>query len=501
MFSTILISSSSIKLMAIKGNAIFKWDVVPLEPGLVRDGRILDPPRVGEVIDNLFHATSVPKNNVIIAVSGLPYTYRMMDFPKMKPELVQEAMNNNLPSEFTVPIESLYVSWAPVNIKQGSVEYFVIAVDRQFVDTIIETVKFAGVTDWSLDIRPLALARAAAQTDAIVASLDDDYMDMVLVQGGQVKDMHSANVDMDVNGSNRGSYFNMFSSELSKLISYHSNTKNVESWSNNIPVILTGEALAVFQKTADKEEILEELRNATGYPVQFLETWVPYPEYFVEATYATNIGLALRRLKKKSRTNNEFHDIKLDMLLGKYDKKPQTLSISYIILPAILVIIVGVVLAITSAKSQINTEVAELQDELTRVNQNLVLARSVQAEEQKIQDKINTVTANLQTSRSEYSQLLGNKGKNTPALSRVTSALPGGADFRTITMDNDQIRVSGVAIDPFEVVTYIRSLENAGYKALNIQYIGDPEKETDYPFTVVINQPDSFSGQQARSGR
>jgi Tfp pilus assembly protein PilN/predicted nuclease of predicted toxin-antitoxin system len=374
-------------------------------------------------------------------------------------------------------------------------------VDRQFVDTIIETVKFAGVTDWSLDIRPLALARAAAQTDAIVVSLDNDYMDMVLVQGGQVKDMHSANVDMDVDSSNRGSYFNMFSSELSKLISYHSNTKNIESWNNNMPVILAGEALAVFQKTADKEEILEELRNATGYPVQFLETGVPYPEYFVEATYATNIGLALRRLKKKSRTNNEFHDIKLDMLLGKYNKKPQTLSFSYIMLPAILVIIVGVVLAVTGAKNQNNMEVTELQDELTRVNQTLVLARSAQAGEQKIQDRINTVTTNLQASRSEYRQLLGNKGKNTPALSRVTSALPGGADFRTITIDSDQIRVSGAATNPFEVITYIRSLENAGYKALNIQYIGDLEQETDYPFTVLINQPKSLSGQQAVSGR
>jgi hypothetical protein len=478
--------------MALKGNAIFKWDVLPLEPGLVRDGRILDPPKVGEVIEDLFHSLSVPKNNVIVAVSGLPYTYRMMDFPKMKPQLLQEAMNNNLPNEFTVPIDSLYISWAPVNTKQDSVEYFVIAVDRQFVDTIIETVKFAGITGWSLDIRPLALARAAAQTDAIVVSLDYDYMDMVLVQGGQVKDMHSANVDMEVNSSNRRSYFNMFSSELSKLISYHSNTKNVESWNNNIPVILAGEALPVFQKTAGKEEILEELRNATGYSVQFLDTSVPYPEYFVEATYATNIGMALRRLKKKSKTNNEFHDIKLDMLLGRYDKKPQTLSLSYIMLPAVLVIIVGTFMAVTSAKNQTNTEIAALQDRLTSANQGLATALSAQAAETKIQDRINAVTASLQISRSEYNKLLGSRGKNAPNLSRVTSALPSDADFRTITVDNDQIRISGDVVDPFEVVTYVRSLENAGYKKLNIQDIGGPVQDTGlYPFTVVINHPDS----------
>jgi Tfp pilus assembly protein PilN len=485
-FSTIHISSSSVKLTAIKGNSVFKWDVLPLEPGLVRDGRIIDPPKVGEVIDNLFHSASVPKNNVIITVSGLPYTYRVMDFPKMNPKQVQETMNNNLSSEFAVPVESLYVSWSPINMKEDSTEYFVIAVDRQFIDSIIEAIKFARITNWSLDIRPLALARAAAPTNAIVVSLDDDYVDMVLVQDGQVKDMHSANVDMEVAISNRRNYFNMFSSELAKLISYHANTKNAVALSSDTPVILTGEALAVFQKTADKEAILEELSNAVGYPVQLLETWVSYPEYFVEADYATNIGLALRKLKNKAKTKSEFHDIKLDMLLGQYDKKPQTLSISYIILPAVVVIIVIIVLAVVNAKNQNNTDIAQLKDELNLANQTVIQARSEQADQLKIQDRINTITADIQTSQQEYAELLGNKGTNTPDLSRVTSALPDGADFRLISLENGQITISGTVNDPFEVVTYIRSLEEAGYTVLNIQYIGNLENDTEYPFTVLI---------------
>jgi len=497
-FSTIHISSTSIKLMTIKGNSVFKWDVLPLEPGLVRDGRIVDPPRVGEVIDNLFRSASVPKNNVIITVSGLPYTYRLMDFPKMNPKLIQEAINNNLSSEFTVPVENLYVSWAPINTKQDSIEYFVIGVDRQFVDSIIETVKFARITNWSLDIQPLALARAAAQTDAIIVSLEHDYVDMVLVQGGQVKDMHSANVDMDVDGSNRGKYLDMFSSELAKLISYHSNTKNVAALSNDITVILTGEALTVFQKTAAKENILEALRNVTGYPVQFLETGVSYPEYFIEANYATNIGLALRRLKNKSKTKTEFHDIKLDILLGKFDKKPQTLSISYIILPAALVIIVVVVMAITSGQHQNKTDITKLQNELSLAQQNLVSLRSEQLQEQKIQDQINTVTADIQASQSEYNQLLGERGKDSPNLARVTSALPSGADFRLIAIDNSQITISGVVTDPFDVITYTGSLTESGYKILNIQYIGEVEDKITYPFIVVITEPSSPNVQQSK---
>jgi hypothetical protein len=487
-FSTIHISSTNIKLTAIKRKQVYKWDVFPLEKGLVRDGRIVDPPRVGEAIDNLFETASVPKNNVIITVSGLPYTYRVMDFPRMKPELVRDAIYNNLASEFAVPVENLYISWAPVNTKPDSIEYFVMAVDRQFVNAVVETAKFARITNWSLDIRPLALARAATQTDAIVVSMDYDYVDMVLVQNGQVKDMHSANVDMDVDSSNRKNYFNMFASELAKLISYHSNTKNAESMNANTPVIVTGEALSVFQKTVDSAAILEELNHTIGYPVQYMETWIPYPESFVEADYATNLGLGLRRLKNKSKTKKDFHDIKLDILRGTYDKKPQTLNISYIVLPAVVVIIAVLIPAIMNANEQKNTEISRLQDELTVVNRNLKQAQSAKSAEQNIQDKIAAVTAEIQTSRAQYTRLLGTKGHNTPELSGVTNAVPFGVEFRHIVLDDAQITITGVTANPFNVVTYVRELEESAFSNLNIEYVGDLEIDSGYPFTVVINK-------------
>ncbi|MFA5309865.1 MAG: hypothetical protein WC370_10345 [Dehalococcoidales bacterium] len=493
-FTTIHISSSNIKLVTIKGKSIFKWEVLPLEPGLVRDGRIVDPPRVGEVIDNLFHSVSVPKNNVIVTVSGLPYTYRVMDFPKMKPTQIHEAMTNNLAGEFAVPMENLYLSWAPVNIKPDAIEYFAIAVDRQYIDSIIETVKFARITNWSLDIRPLALARAAAQSDAIIVSLDYDYVDMVLVQGGQVKNMHIANVDIEVEDSNRGRYYNLFASELAKLISYNSSTKNNEPSSSNIPIFVTGEVLADAMKTGAKEDILEELRSATGCAVEFLATWIESPRLFIEENYATNIGLALRKLKNKAKAGHDFRDIKLDMLLGAYDKKPQTLSIAYIIVPAILVIIVVVITSVISARHQVNTDLDKLHAQLNTADQTLVQALGQQSRENDLRDQINSVNAHIQTSLAEYSEILGNKGKNAGYLEDVTSVLPENSDFSLISMDSDTIRVSGIVDSPFDVITYIRSLQETGYGTLNIEAIGNSDNGTDYPFTVVINDPGNLNG-------
>ena len=66
MFSTIHISSTSVRLMTVKGNTVHKWIVSPLEPGLVRDGKIIDVKKVADVIDSQFQSLSAPKNNVII---------------------------------------------------------------------------------------------------------------------------------------------------------------------------------------------------------------------------------------------------------------------------------------------------------------------------------------------------------------------------------------------------------------------------------------------------
>jgi Tfp pilus assembly protein PilN len=492
MFSTIHISSTSVRLMTVKGNTVHRWTVSPLEPGLVRDGKIIDVKRVADVIDNLFRSVSAPKNNVIVTVSGLPYTYRTMEFPRMKPEQVEEAMNFNLPNDFNVPLENLYLSWAPINIKPDSVEYFIIAVDRQFVDTIIETLNIIGIADWSLDIRLLALARAAAQTDAVVVSLDHDYMEMVLVQGGKIKNMHSAHVDTDIDGSSRENYFNIFSREFSKLISYHHSQQNSDHQIGDMSIVLTGEVLADSLETIGAEELLKELRDATGYAVQLMETTVPYPQNFVPIAYGTNIGLALRKLKNKSGPNSAYYDIKLDLLQGKYDKKPQTLSIRYIILPALLVVTIGVAFAIISTDTQVKAGIADLEKELAYVNQNLEHIRSAEAEELEIKKKIDIVAASLQTSQSERSQLLGDKGQYASSLSRVTSSLPDQTDFQSISLENKMIRISGVANDPFNVIKYIRSLEKAGYARLNIEYIGNPNEENEeatYPFTIMINEP------------
>jgi len=103
MYITLNIATTSIRLLSVSGRRVKEWGSTPLEAGLIRDGLILQPKAVGAAIDSLFKSTKVPKEQVIISVSGLPFTHRILNLPRMKPELVEEAIELAARREIPLP--------------------------------------------------------------------------------------------------------------------------------------------------------------------------------------------------------------------------------------------------------------------------------------------------------------------------------------------------------------------------------------------------------------
>ncbi|MCK4274719.1 MAG: hypothetical protein KAW90_07475, partial [Dehalococcoidales bacterium] len=87
MYVALNISNSSIQVLSLKGRQVKRWGSTELAGGLVRDGLVLQPQAVGEAIDALFKSTKIPRENVIISLAGLSFTYRFLSLPRMKPAL------------------------------------------------------------------------------------------------------------------------------------------------------------------------------------------------------------------------------------------------------------------------------------------------------------------------------------------------------------------------------------------------------------------------------
>src|SRR3972149_7400323 len=193
MYATLSISDRRIKALSVKGRQVNKWGSLALAGGLVKDGLILQPEAVGEAIASLFKSAGIPKEKVIASLGGLAFTYRFINLPRMKSNLLEEAVRRAARKEISLPLDELYLSWQLLPGRGDEQTYFVLGVPRRFVDALAETLKIAGIAPYLMDLQSLALARAANRSDAIVVNMEPDCFDIVFIAGGIPAVIHTVN--------------------------------------------------------------------------------------------------------------------------------------------------------------------------------------------------------------------------------------------------------------------------------------------------------------------
>jgi Tfp pilus assembly PilM family ATPase/Tfp pilus assembly protein PilN len=493
MLTTLSISNQEIKLAAIKGKKVKCWTSRTLESGIVRDGRVLEPQRLGETLTQLFKAQKLSKNKVVVTLSGMPYSYRIIEFPLLKETQVGEAILRTVPEEFTIPLEDLYISWARLITKAEGADYFVLGVDRDLVDAFVQTMKIAGIKDWTMDLRPLALARAVGATDAIVAALDLDHLDIVLVRDGYIKELHSAVLDHDGRPAKFNRYAEQFVSELVKILSYHHDDAGAAKPDNalaDLPILLTGELIApagADRETPDENQVISMLTKLTGHGVSLIHPPIAGPAAFNANAYATNIGLYLKTRNRKPATDiatDHFHDVNVDILSGGYAKKPVVVPMWYTVAPVIVFLLVFGAWTFNSAASENNEQVRVLNAEMTELTAARADIEKKVAQQTKLEQEFKAAGETLQQLKADHQGLLAGKGKSTGYVDDARSSLPAGADLKSIRISDKEVKLEGTVASEFDVITYIKSLEAAGY-TVNLHDINN-ETEGDFSFNIAL---------------
>jgi Tfp pilus assembly protein PilN len=499
MLTTLNISSQEIKLAALKGRKVKCWTSQTLESGIVRDGRVLDPERLGDTIAQLFKTQKLPRNRVVAALSALPYTYRIIGFPPIKESQVEEAIMHALPDEFTIPVENLYLSWARLMTGPEGTDYFVLGVDLDLVDSFVQAMKLAGIKDWSMDLKPLALARAANATDAIIASLDLDHLDIVLVRGGYIKELHSAVPDQEGRRANFARYMDQFVAELVKILSFHhdsSGTSETEKALTELPILVTGEMIvpAVTEgEIPDEDKIIAMMSKLTGHSVSLIMPPVTGPETFNTNAYATNIGLFLKTRRRKPMDDmapDRFHDVNIDILSGRFAKKPVMVPMWYTVAPVVVFLAVFGAWSFNSAYSENSAEMTRLRTDMEDLTATRAQMLQKADEQTKLVQQVTAAEDTLKQLQQQHQNLLAGKGNDTVYISDARSCLPAGASLTEIRVGINGVQLTGTVTDPFDVITYIRSLEAAGYK-LNLQEI---DKGGEGVFAFYINLKTGLAG-------
>lgn len=461
MYVTLNISTTSVRLLSVKGRQVRKWGSIRLEPGLVKDGLILQPKAVGAAINTLFESKKVPKKRVIITITGLTFTYRILSLPRMKPALLQEAIERAARKEMALPLEELYLSWQVIGSRHDELDFFVLGVPRNLIDALVQTLTVAEVKDYIMDLTPLALARAANRGDALIVALEPDCFDIVLVANGIPTIMHTITPRGD--GARIEDNIQRLADELSKTVTFYNSSHPENPLSPTTPLLLTGELSA---DATTSELIQAEIE----YPVELLVPSLELPPDLPAASYAANMGLALKETRQKvvsKRGTTHYRDINLNILpdiyrTSIYVPRAHPSLLRYILFPLILIIAAGLLSPIYQVKSQADAETIRLQTQLSRLSQELQRADLVIEETKQIEDTINEITADVEALKQEHQYILGGGGDFANNMTLVTSTLPYEASFTSIVIDTDQIIVAGEADSSLTVISYVMALEAQG---------------------------------------
>ena len=107
---TLFIEDSAIKLLVARGWRVDKWAKLPLEPGLVSDGLILDEAQVAEKIRQLFKLQNEGARTVVAGLSGFNSVYRLISLPELPSDILHEAIEQEASRVVPVPMDQVYLS-------------------------------------------------------------------------------------------------------------------------------------------------------------------------------------------------------------------------------------------------------------------------------------------------------------------------------------------------------------------------------------------------------
>ncbi len=468
---TLNISSQNLKITSGITTPIEKWGTLPVEPGLIKDGLILEPETIGNLLKIYFEKEHLPANEVAVCFSGGSYVYRMLRLPHLPAKRLREAIERATQKEINLDLADLYIDWDIVGDRNGEIEVFVTGIPRRSIEALILALNTAGIKPLRVELATLALARAAGQCKTLLVNLEPNCFDIVIVSAGIPVTMHS--ITPRSGAASLDDRIMQFTDELTRTINFFNLTHNDNAISQGSTLILAGSLAADPAVAGVIQEVL-------GYSVvKFNPEWV-YPADFPVLTYSINLGLGLNKsiLKTKGVSDSkEYRDINIDLLRGRKRTRAHTISKRKWLTPVGLTMAaIFLILMIAQVnESKVQSEV--LKAELTSIIRQLNQRQLTLAQDSDLQKTINTLNDDTHRIQRDI-ELVAGKGELNQLIKVLTENLPDGVVFSDIDCGTKQITVNGMAVNRTGVIAYARALEKSKvFPSVRIALIKDSQGE------------------------
>jgi type IV pilus assembly protein PilM len=437
---TLDIEDTSIRMMAVKGKRVEAAASLPLEPGLVHDGVVIDTATVSRHIIELMSAHGINEKKVVVSISGIHSIYRVVNLPRLPKGLMDEAAKREMERVMSVPLNELYTSWQAISMSDIETAMCIVGLPRTTVDAMLDTLNQAGLKPEALDVRPLALARVTDERDAIIINVQQAGFDIVIMIGGIPELVRS--LPFPASAASVPDKISEVKEELERTVAFHNSSHNENPITQHTAAFVSGELGYTLA------EVLE-------YRVKPLPQLLSYGGTLNTGEYATNIGLAL----KFTRADISQTRVNINVMPEAYLPKP--IPIIQIISWAFIPIAIAILLMVGISTMQAVRQNQFLQAQVDSAQTQVQIRQGSEASLKQLQTKVDEAKKTRDAFNPPLNSASAQRAKVNGNLSTVTSLLPGIVELKSISY-SQSLTVTGTAPDDSTIVNYVRDLTNSG---------------------------------------
>lgn len=469
------LEDTSIKLLVARGRQVERWVSVPLEPGLVSGGVILNENLVADKIREIFvtvkhvksrtsgrkiitqavsNLSSGGKGKIIVGLSGRDSLYRVLALPVLTDNQLAEAVQREAGRVLPVSLDELHLSYQRIPGFANESRVFVAAFPKKTTDILLRTLRNAGITPRVLDLAPLALCLSVNEPRSIIVDVRQDNLN-IIVMAGRVPQvirslvLHSEEKTVSEN-------LPTIIEEFSRTVAFYNSSHQQEPLDATVPVFVSSDL-------ANAPDSWKELVGKLDAKVAVLPSAIQYPADFPVNDFMVNLELATKELSLEKESAN-YSLVNLNAL--PESAKPKYFNPYRVVIPVVAVAgLAGIVFMWLNLQNTI-TNTSSLESQLTAM-QNLIQSntkdvgalteqnRLTQAQIQPIKDYAGVFSAKL-------SSLEAARLRTDSDLHQIIALKPGTVAVTAVTYSDGKMTVTGLCANHLVGQDYAQALRDTG---------------------------------------
>jgi len=284
---TLDFDGSSVRFLLVHSGQVVRWESLNVPAEQMSQGVVREPATVGAALRDLLRRNEVRRGLVMTSVTGLRAISRMISLPPVKDRLLEDTLRHKIRQEIPLPLDDMDLTWQVVRRSAEGLDIFVLAVPREAIDRQVETLAAAGLQPKAMDVKPLALARLIEPESAILLNVEEQNLSVLILRDGMP--VVARTVPFGIGRAATEARLELVLQELSRTTKFYSEGHRETPIERDYAVFATGESF-------ENKDFLESLARRHGGTVETPRSPLPAPDDLPTATYAVNLGLAVKKV-------------------------------------------------------------------------------------------------------------------------------------------------------------------------------------------------------------